>query len=318
MTKKSTFSPKKAVVILIFCDRIIATHDRKEEKMHLIIYLLIVSCSAVQSAATKFSGKDGTSPIIFNAFKSSSALALFTILATVMGFRFHFSTVLLGAAYGVCLSLSMYTGYKALTLGPMALTSMLVSFSILLPVLWGFTVLDEKINYWQAIAFILLVFAIFMTNADKLKKGKKSERGYAIWLLFVFLTFIMNGTTSIIQKEHQLLYPGSYSREFMFFAMLVCTVVFSTVALIERRPKEIFKSRGKLLGIISGVTNGLTGFFTLILAGLENATVLFPIISAGTILAALLCGKFLFKEKLRLNHYLALLFGIFSVILMKL
>ena len=59
-------------------------------------------------------------------------------------------------------------------------------------------------------------------------------------------------------------------------------------------------------------------FFTLVLAGMENASVLFPAISAGTILASLLCGKFIFKESLRLNHYLALGLGILAVVLLKL
>ena len=64
--------------------------------------------------------------------------------------------------------------------------------------------------------------------------------------------------------------------------------------------------------------NGLASFFTLILTGMENASVLFPIISAGTILGVLLFGRIVFKEKLKANHYAALILGIAAVVLLKL
>lgn len=70
--------------------------------------------------------------------------------------------------------------------------------------------------------------------------------------------------------------------------------------------------------VLSGLANGIANFLTLVLAGMENASVLFPIISAGTILASLHCGRLLFKEKLRINHYVALAAGIVAVILFKL
>ena len=104
----------------------------------------------------------------------------------------------------------------------------------------------------------------------------------------------------------------------MLFAMLLCAIVFSLAALVRLSPRQILAVKGKGYGVLSGVATGLMNFFTLVLAGLENATVLFPIISAGTILASLLCGKLIFKERLRRNHYLALIFGIAAVVLMKL
>ena len=288
-----------------------------EGKMQFLIYFLIVACAGTQSAMTKLYGRSGESPAVFNALKSTSALVLFALMA-IIGFRFHLPTVLFGLVYGACLCLSMHAGYKALCLGPMALTSMLAAFSIVIPLLFGIAVWDEKINLMKGIALVLLVFAILMTNADKLKKGAKFEGHYALWLIFIALTFFCNGFGSVIQKQYQNLYPDAHNREFMLFAMLLCSVVFTAIALTKAKPKEILAMKGKRFGLISGIANGLVSFFTLVLAGLENATVLFPIISAGTIMAALFCGRFVFKEKLKAHHYLALVFGILAVILLKL
>ncbi len=285
--------------------------------MIYFFYFLILFCSATQATATKLYNKRADSSTVFNATRTVSALVLFAV-ATAFGFTLHFPTLLFGLFYGACLCLSMHMGYKALCLGPMALTSMLVSFSVVIPLVFGVTVLDEKLGIFKGIALLLLVFAIVLTNIGKPRNGEADEKSYAKWLLFVFLTFATNGFCSVIQKQHQTLYPGAYNREFMLFAMLLCAIVFSLAALVRLSPRQILAVKGKGYGVLSGVATGLMNFFTLVLAGLENATVLFPIISAGTILASLLCGKLIFKEKLRIHHYLALIFGIAAVVLMKL
>ena len=104
----------------------------------------------------------------------------------------------------------------------------------------------------------------------------------------------------------------------MFFAMAVCALVYVSVSLFRVTPALFKQTKGKFFAAYSGVANGLASFFTLVLAGMENATVLFPIISAGTLLGVLLCGRFILKEKLRLNHYAALLLGAVAVVLLKL
>ena len=166
-----------------------------------------------------------------------------------------------------------------------------------------------------------LLGSLLLVNAHSLRPARKEERPserQGLWLFFVAVTFLCNGVCSILQKEHQTAYPSLYNREFMLFAMLLCALVFTTVALI-RLPASAFKeAKRKGLGILSGVTNSLANFLTLILAGMENASVLFPIVSAGTILAALVCGRVVFKEKLKINQYAALALGVLAIVLMKL
>ena len=285
--------------------------------MVLIVYISIILASVTQSATTKFFNKNSSNSAVFNAVKSCTALVLFALIAA-FGFTFHLPTVLFGILYGTCLCISMYAGYQALCRGPMALTSMLVSFSVVIPLIWGITVGNETLKSLQYPALILLFLAIILTNADKIKAKKTTQTNYRLWLLFVGITFACNGICSILQKQHQTLYPEAYSREFMLFAMLLCSVVFSISAFRKISVKELRGIKGKRYGVLSGLANGIANFLTLVLAGMENASVLFPIISAGTILASLVCGRLLFKEKLKTNHYAALAAGIVAVILFKL
>ena len=294
--------------------------------MVILLYFVIVLASVTQSATTKLFNRHSTNATVFNACKALAAFVLFAAMAA-WGFTLHMPTLVFGMLYGACLCASMYAGYKALCLGPMALTSMLVSFSILIPLLWGVTVGGESLHLLRIIALLLLFGSIILTNADKLflHHRQKTENGYqneakgnyGKWLLFVLATFLCNGGCSVLQKQHQSLYPERYSKEFMLFAMLLCVLVFCSVSLIKYPLADIKRVKKKWLGTLSGVANGLSGFFTLALAGFENASVLFPVISAGTLLGALLCGKFFFKEKLKVNHYLALMLGMCAVVLLK-
>lgn len=285
--------------------------------VNIILYLLIVTSSATQSATGKLFSKKSSDSAVFNMLKADSAFVVFALMA-LFGFEFHLPTLFYGMAYGLLMCVSMYAGYQAISRGPLALSSMLVSFSVAIPVLWGVLFAGESITLVRAIALALLCVAIVAVNFDKFKSSEKSSSDYLVWLLFVGATFLVNGICSVIQKVHQTNYPGKYSNEFMFFAMAVCAVIFTVCAFARKREKPLRAVEGKIYGAISGVTNGITGFLTLILAGLENASVLFPAISAGTVVAAMLSGRIIFKEKLKINHFAALVAGIVAVVLLKL
>lgn len=292
--------------------------------MVMLAYSAVILFSVLQSATTKLFNRRSSNSSVFNATKALSSFLMFLLMA-INGFSLHLPTVLYGVFYGLSLCLSMYTGYKALCLGPMALTSMLVSFSIIIPLVWGITLGNESLNMLRIAALLLLFLSIVLTNADKLasliavkRKGESAEKsGGGLWFFFVGMTFLSNGFCSILQKQHQTVYSEAYSEEFMFFAMLVCAVIFSALTVSRNSVAEIKSTKGKWLGAVSGIANGLANFFTLILAGSENASILFPCISAGTLLGAIICGRFLFKEKLKINHYFALIFGILAVVFLK-
>ena len=128
--------------------------------MVIAIYILIVLSSATQSASTKVFNRDCSYSSVFNAIKSYAALFIFALIAA-FHFEFHFPTLVFGCLYGTCLSISMYAGYQALCYGPMALTSMLVSFSVVVPLIWGVTAGDETLKQLQYLALVLSFLLLF-------------------------------------------------------------------------------------------------------------------------------------------------------------
>jgi drug/metabolite transporter (DMT)-like permease len=284
--------------------------------MPIALYFCIILSNVTQSASTKAFNQKNYAPVFFNVVKAASAF-LITLLLSLSGFTFHLPTVIFGFCYGAALSVSMYAGYEALCRGPMALTSMLVSFSVMLPFIWGVTVRSEALNGFKIAALIILVAAIICTNLDKLRGGIEKPRDFGAWLAFVGITFLGNGVYSILQKEHQTLYPSMYNREFMVFALFLATVIYLLIFLSKKPITAPKRVKGKSFALLAGITTALSGTLTLSLAAMENASILFSILSAGGILASLACGRLVFREKLKLNHYAALLLGITSIILMK-
>lgn len=280
-----------------------------------LLYILIIAFSVIQSAQVKLYNRKNTDAINFNIVKSLSALVLFGLFS-LSSFELHSPTAIQGILYGLFSAISMYSGYRALGLGPMSLTSMTVAFSVVIPLVYGVTFLDEQLNLFKYIGFILLIIAIIFTNVNK-PASAGGNTNYTKWVIFTAATFLSNGICSILQKMHQSAYPGEYCTEFMLFAMIMCSLVFVCGGLVKSRPWHTLKN-GTKYGSMAGIANAIVSFATIVLAGMENASVLFPAISAGTILGTLLCGVAVFKEKFRYNHFIALASGIAAVIFLKL
>lgn len=284
--------------------------------MTILLYTCTLLATVAQSACTKQYHRVATGAALFNICKAAAACLLFALLC-IGSFTFHLPTLWYGLLYGCLMCLSMYAGFRALGLGPMSLTSLIVSFSVLLPLLYGLFFCHEEFGPLKIGGLAALVVALIFANLGK-KNGNQKETNYPKWLLYTMLTFLSNGMASILQKQHQLDYPGLYLSEFMLYAMLVCVLVFGVAALCSIRPRDYPTLRGKRYGLLSGVCGGLVNYGTLALSGMENASVLFPALSAGTILLSLLCGTLLFGERLRWPHYLALVAGTAAIVLLKL
>ena len=75
---------------------------------------------------------------------------------------------------------------------------------------------------------------------------------------------------------------------------------------------------GALAYSVCGVANGLVNYFVLVLSTRMDASVMFPVISAGGIVSAYFVSLFLYKEKMSRRQTAGLIIGIFSIIVLNL
>lgn len=274
-----------------------------------VLYLLNVVCSAGQSALGKQYAKCGGKSLPFNMNKAVIGTILFLALGWINGFSWHVQTILLGIGYGISLGISMHTGFKALSIGPMALTSIIASFSLIIPFLFGIILWNESLTLLKFFGAVLLLLSIFLINIKK-------ENGFsAKWLFYALTTMLTNGICSVIQKMHQIEFPALYRTEFMFWALLCVSMILLITHNTKRNRKVKFKL--SLLGIASGIANCCANYIVLFLSTTENASVLFPIIAVANIITVWVIGILFFKERLRALQTIGLVIGVVSVVLLK-
>lgn len=277
--------------------------------MTVLLYVLNVLFSAGSSTVTKqFARKDGDS-VIFNINKSAVGAILFLIVGLVGGFTVHLPTVLFGAGYGLFLCCSMYTGFKALATGPMALTSMIASFSLIIPFFFGIFFWNEEISVFKIVGIALLLLSVGLINA-------KREEGFSLrWLGLALLTLLFNGVFSVLQKLHQIHFPTLYRTEFMFWAFALIFAILTVTKFSSKKQRKI-SFRFSLLGMTAGILDGLTNYIVLYLSATENASVVFPVVSVAKIMAVWIIGVTVFKERLRPLQVAGLLLGVASIALL--
>ena len=276
--------------------------------MDILLYLGNTICYAGQSSAGKlYAAKKGETHI-FNFSKALSAMVLFLVFCIIKKSTFHWVTGIYGFVYGLTLMASMHFGLLALGAGPMALTSMLAAMSLMIPLLWGLLFWNETLSLPSIFGLFLLLAAITLICSPK--KAKLSKK----WLFYCLLTLICNGICSVIQKYHQQAFPGKYQAEFMLYGMTAVTAVLFAIQIAKRR----YLPKPNILGTASGIMNGLANFIVLLLAATENATQLFPLVSAANIMAAYLSGLFFFREKISLIQIIGLVTGSAGIIFLKL
>ena len=219
-------------------------------------------------------------------------------------------------AQGALLAIANFAGYLALHCGPMALTSMLVKFSLIIPFLFGVLRLGERPSVTAYAGFVLLFVALACLN---LRHGDKEKRPLSLkWGFFVLCTLLANGFTSVLTSAHQSAYPGQYAYGYTAWATASCLLLFLLPALGRGRlSRKHHDLRADALACASGTANTLSSFLTVLLAAIVPATVLYPLIAVSSMLGALLVGRLLFRERLAPWQYAGFAVGVCSVVLLN-
>ena len=288
--------------------------------MTYFLLLCAVLGSSFQSVFAKLYGKNSDSTSgnsLFNLVKSS-AMLLFSLTLVGSFTALHTPTTIYAVIFGISLALSMSFGYLALCLGPLSLTSLIVSYSLIIPIAVGIAFLDEKVTPFMSVGFALLIASLFLINTGKSAKSESKLSGK--WAICVAVTFLTNGVCSTVQKLHQNAYPNMYKSEFTIFYSLITVMIFAIIFLSGRKNAEHKIQRnckGVLFAALAGASNIVMNYLVLYLSSEMPSTLLFPLMSALTMIAACLFSRFMFGSKLTKRQLSGILLGIASLVFLK-
>ena len=280
----------------------------------------IFLCCAVlgisaQNVIKKFyNGKASGRGVLICGGVSVLSACLFFLFSSSFDLSFNPEILPYAMAFAATYGTAVVATLLAIKWGALSLTSLIISYSLTIPTFYGLLFLDESAGVIFWIGLALLLVSLFLINS------KKTEVKITLkWIIAVLLAFLSNGACSTFQNVHQRKFLGEYKNEFMIAALAVVALfLFACALFTEKKDISYCISCGWHLMLLCGIANGAVNLFVMLLATRMNASVMFPIISAGGIILTWVLSRFLYKEKLSLSQNLALVFGISAVVLMNL
>lgn len=281
--------------------------------MNAILLISVILGISAQDITKKIYNKRESAPgvFIFATLSAVAAAVFFALTSPSLNFNVEFLpySLAFAAAYTTVLVASVF----AIASGPLSLTTLIVSLSLMLPTLYGLVFLNDPISIGIFPGLALLVASLFFIN--KCDKGVKINTK---WVICVSLAFLGNGFCTIVQKMQQLRFEGDFKNEFMIIALVITAAISGLMAwLRERSVIKKQSTSGIMIAIVSGLANGAVNLFVMILSGNMPVSLMFPIISAGGIAATFVISQVFYKEKLSKLQLVGFILGTVSVVLLN-
>ena len=282
---------------------------------YLLLILVTLGVSIQQISKKAYNKKTGGGAFTFSAATTLIAL-LFFILTSKDGLSYPPKLLWYSVSFAICFCLALVFSFLSIATGSLSLTSLFTQYSLLIPTVFGLIFLKEPASKFLLVGILLLLVSVVFVNLEN--KGEKKQITLK-WIVFVFLAFVGNGFCSTIQKVQQIEFGGLYKNQLMIVALSIVTISLLVIALFTERKNMVHDlKKGSGLYLISGLANGLVNFLVLVLSSKMPASVMFPVISAGGIVATALVSIFVYKEKLSKYQTLGLILGILSIIALNL
>ena len=242
----------------------------------------------------------------FNILMYAVCILLFGI--GVIGESFSYFTLLLGIVFGIVTALSNFYQMKALSDGPMHITLLITTSSMIIPTMSG-VFFGEKFSFYKLIAVMVLIWFIYLSLGGKGDQKKINKK----WLLFVFLAFLFQGSIGVLQKIHQASEHKAELNGFLLVAF-VCSLIYSRIRSRKTFKALNFRTRQVLIAVVCGICTYAMNVLNLRLSGMLPSQLFFPLINGSSIVLTSLVSIFLFKEKISKKQAVGLCGGILSLI----
>ena len=241
----------------------------------------------------------------FNVVVYCVCLLLFGIL--LLREKLSVFTLLLACLFGVVTALGNLFKMLSLSCGPMNVTLLLTTSSMIIPTLSG-VFFGEKFSISKLCVVFVLIFFVYLSigKNDDAKINKK-------WLLFSGLAFVFQGAVGVIQKVHQTSSHKSEVSGFLFISF-ICAIVFCVLRSKKSDTKINLGKMTLVIGLICGLCTFTMNFLNLKLSGLIPSQLFFPLVNGSAIVMSSIMSVILFKEKLTKKQTIGLVGGILSLI----
>ena len=220
---------------------------------------------------------------------------------------FHLA-LLLGCMAGVLFLVCFVLLQLNIQKNGVAMASTFMKLGVVISTLIAIVVFRESPGLNQGIGIILAILAILLIHTDS-KETKKTSWG---WLLPVLL--ICGGITDSMANVFDKVGDPAVKDYYLFYtfgAAFVCALLMMFIRH-EKIGKWEFIS-----GVLVGIPNYFSTRFLLLSLGKVPAVIVYPAVSAGTIILVSLAGALLFRESLSRRKLTALFIICIALVLLN-
>ena len=255
---------------------------------------------------------------LFGGMISLCAMGVFLGITAVTGsWTWHPSFWFPALGFGIFYAMGTLFTVLAIRHGSLARTTLVTSYSLLVPAAAGVLFLREPIKGTMAVGGGLLILSLWLTHH---RKTEREDRITLKWVACAALGFAGSGLCSTAQK----IAPRSVAiplnpNLYMTVALGVSAVTLIAASFLARETHRRETVRlGGGLALLCGLCNAGVNLLVLYLNVRLPASVMFPTMSAGQIILVCLYARRVCRERYTPKQWAGFAVGILSVILLNL
>jgi len=277
--------------------------------------LFIVFQKVIQD---RYNAKCRSGVFLFSGMISFFAMCFF--MAVNRNWVWSSELIIPAISFGLSYAAATVFVVLAIKCGSLAKTTLITSYSLLVPAFAGLIILREPLGLPMIAGMILLVLSLWLTNHRKKAADAPKEKISLKWLVFVLLGFVGNGMCSTVQK----LAPHYLGADVNLTLSTIAALGLSTVVLIaassitrETDLKSTLRV-GAPLSLFCGLFNGAVNYLAIYLNQFIPASVMFPVLSAGELILIVPYSLLVRRERFTAKQWAGFAVGVVSVVLLNL
>jgi len=255
---------------------------------------------------------------LFSGMLSFCAMCFFMVINR--DWTWDAELIIPALAFGLCYAAATVFVVFAFRCGSLVKTTLIVSYSLLVPTLAGVVILREALGITMLIGLVLVIVSVWLINYRKDTGEHSKERITLKWILFVVIAFVSNGMCSTIQKLTPYVLGEDVNQNmYMIVALGISTVLLVIASFATRETDMKMTLRfGAPASLLCGIFNGAVNYLVIYLNPRIAASVLFPAISAIGLVLLFPYSILVRHEKFTATQWVGFSVGLLSVILLNL
>lgn len=276
----------------------------------LLVFVSVVFLALQFSVNKAYQKRYGAGIVASLTFTSLSGLLTALLFFCVNGFSLHVTPISLLYGCGIavlCLTYNLI-GFRIFTMGSLSIyTLFLMLGGMILPYFYGVLALNEPVTVARIMGLVILILSLLFPLLDARENGGSGKTKLLPFFSLCVLVFFLNGGVSILSKAHQTTtYPTVGTTDFVILTNgingILSALSLGIVTLCKRRAKPIpavpptKRWLVLMLALAGAACNGISYFLQLIGAAHIDASMLYPLVTGGSVVLSALAGALFFHE----------------------